>query len=275
MNSRRASVFCFDFREWITAIQKEKPIAKLAGMTAEAIRKRFFICSRHFTPQQYKNSESRSLNLTAVPALNLFNLDDVNLSKAAHTEPKNGVLEESIALSKSETNLQKPLVSRLLNTAAPNPLTKCSKQIVRIVKTTQKVASSSALVKDVKPIANADSDEAQFVTVEESPPAKRFRISLNSQNSCSLFPTYKQSLAENSEDKNVTLNSNDACDKTEMIVDPEIPRNKLLALIEVTPEQYARLSSTLSTNERSENVTSLLSFIGNNELDPSAADNGK
>lgn len=56
--------------EWTRAIQKTKPIPQFAGLTENAIRKRFFVCCRHFSFNQYKNKQSRSLNVTSVPHLN-------------------------------------------------------------------------------------------------------------------------------------------------------------------------------------------------------------
>lgn len=44
----------------------------------EDIRKRYFICSRHFLPSDYKNAQSRSLNWNAVPKINLTCYDNRN-----------------------------------------------------------------------------------------------------------------------------------------------------------------------------------------------------
>ncbi|KFB36062.1 epsilon-trimethyllysine 2-oxoglutarate dioxygenase [Anopheles sinensis] len=50
-------------------------IDNFLGMPIEVIRKRYFVCSRHFRDSDYKNKASRSLNTTAVPSINLFALD--------------------------------------------------------------------------------------------------------------------------------------------------------------------------------------------------------
>lgn len=42
---------------------------ELRDMPIEIIRKRFFICSKHFRKEDYKNCESRNLNKTAYPRL--------------------------------------------------------------------------------------------------------------------------------------------------------------------------------------------------------------
>lgn len=60
MNNERA-------QQWIDAID----MPELNEMPLDKVRKRFFICSKHFRPQDYKNCESRSLNTTAYPRLHL------------------------------------------------------------------------------------------------------------------------------------------------------------------------------------------------------------
>lgn len=60
MNNERA-------QQWIDAID----MPELREMPLDKVRKRFFICSKHFRPQDYKNCESRSLNTTAYPRLHL------------------------------------------------------------------------------------------------------------------------------------------------------------------------------------------------------------
>lgn len=60
MNNERA-------QQWIDIID----LPELREMSIDKVRKRFFICSKHFRPQDYKNCESRSLNTTAYPRLHL------------------------------------------------------------------------------------------------------------------------------------------------------------------------------------------------------------
>lgn len=60
MNNERA-------QQWIDAID----MPELREMPLDKVRKRFFICSKHFRPLDYKNCESRSLNTTAYPRLHL------------------------------------------------------------------------------------------------------------------------------------------------------------------------------------------------------------
>lgn len=60
MNNERA-------QQWIDIID----LPELRELSIDKVRKRFFICSKHFRPQDYKNCESRSLNTTAYPRLHL------------------------------------------------------------------------------------------------------------------------------------------------------------------------------------------------------------
>ncbi|XP_052896220.1 uncharacterized protein LOC128303335 [Anopheles moucheti] len=46
------------------------------GLPIDIIRKRYYICSRHFRDTDYKNKASRSINVTAVPSINLITLND-------------------------------------------------------------------------------------------------------------------------------------------------------------------------------------------------------
>jgi antibiotic biosynthesis monooxygenase (ABM) superfamily enzyme len=52
------------FNEWLAVIQRDNLIEKLQGLTEDVIRKRYFICSRHFAPKEYKNSGENVKMLT-------------------------------------------------------------------------------------------------------------------------------------------------------------------------------------------------------------------
>lgn len=65
MNNERA-------QQWIDIID----LPELRKMPLDKIRMRYFICSKHFRPQDYKNCESRSLNTTAYPRLFLKTNED-------------------------------------------------------------------------------------------------------------------------------------------------------------------------------------------------------
>uniref|UniRef100_A0AAG5DFJ6 Trimethyllysine dioxygenase, mitochondrial n=1 Tax=Anopheles atroparvus TaxID=41427 RepID=A0AAG5DFJ6_ANOAO len=51
-------------------------IDNFIGLPIEVIRKRYYVCSRHFRDSDYKNKASRSINTTAVPSINLFALNE-------------------------------------------------------------------------------------------------------------------------------------------------------------------------------------------------------
>lgn len=70
MNNERA-------QKWIDIID----LPELKKMPIDKVRKRFFICSKHFRPQDYKNCESRSLNITAYPRLLLKSEEDEALDQ--------------------------------------------------------------------------------------------------------------------------------------------------------------------------------------------------
>lgn len=48
----------------------------LNDMSLDLIRKRYFVCSRHFKVQDYKNIKSRGLNKTSIPTLNMNEFSD-------------------------------------------------------------------------------------------------------------------------------------------------------------------------------------------------------
>ncbi|XP_063699614.1 trimethyllysine dioxygenase, mitochondrial-like [Culicoides brevitarsis] len=58
-------------REWLEIIN----LPEVSSIPLEQLRKSKFICTRHFAPEAYKNSESRSLNINAVPSRNLGRLE--------------------------------------------------------------------------------------------------------------------------------------------------------------------------------------------------------
>lgn len=72
-------------------------IIDLPGMDdipLDTLRKRYFICSRHFRKEDYKNCESRSLNTTAYPRLFLKSNKNADSEPAA--ESQNYVITEEL-----------------------------------------------------------------------------------------------------------------------------------------------------------------------------------
>lgn len=103
MNNERA-------QQWIEIID----LPELKKLPIEQIRKRFFICSKHFRSQDYKNSESRSLNTTAYPRLHLKLNDDeaseqcstnVNVEEFSVQECDYGVQETTIEITETEPHI--------------------------------------------------------------------------------------------------------------------------------------------------------------------------
>lgn len=58
--------------------RKTLKIEEINSLDIVDVRKRFFVCSRHFLPSDYKNTESRGLNWNAVPSINLITFDNPN-----------------------------------------------------------------------------------------------------------------------------------------------------------------------------------------------------
>lgn len=71
MDSERAE-------QWLEIIK----LPELNGISLEQIRKRYFICSKHFRKQDYKNCESRSLNKTAIPRLHITSNENIDQSNS-------------------------------------------------------------------------------------------------------------------------------------------------------------------------------------------------
>ncbi|XP_055318268.1 trimethyllysine dioxygenase, mitochondrial-like [Sitodiplosis mosellana] len=103
MNNERA-------QQWIDIID----LPELKKLPIDQVRKRFFICSKHFRPQDYKNCESRSLNTTAYPRLLLKLTDEeatepcpqsVSVEEFQVQECDFGVQETTIHLTESNTHI--------------------------------------------------------------------------------------------------------------------------------------------------------------------------
>lgn len=110
MNNERA-------QQWIDIVD----LPELRTMSIDKIRKRFFICSKHFRPQDYKNCESRSLNTTAYPRLHLkvdedevpdqcsssvnSGVEELTFQECTYSEPQSyKILTNPASLDRSEDN---------------------------------------------------------------------------------------------------------------------------------------------------------------------------
>lgn len=287
------------FDQWIEAISLngERTVTKLENLTPDAVRKRYFVCARHFTLSEYKHSASRSLNLTAVPKLNLRSVEDIGASKAGQLENNGEVTEEVLEKAKAASSQQIKILNagsaKITLTQEPAQFSQVSmpseeeiNQIVidesynfeeppvKRVKRNQATTAPKVYVKEKSPV--------KVVPVHKAPIKKIAKVFQKTS------PKSKQAIAfENAPAKPIPATKltaeprNDGNSaKTETLAENPVeeakPTNKLLALIEVTPDQYEKLSKSLSAAERSENVESLINLIDkDDERDPQAADNGK
>ena len=196
--------------EWQNVIQQNGPIVKLQDKTHDAIRKRFFVCARHFAINQYKNIESRSLNLTAIPHLNLTNLDEYAQSKAYQLEQ-----------SQQIENSPKKTLPTILNKLAVN--SNKSEIIIKPIKRTYDEMSG-----DILPVSSG----------QKSPQ----KIKSNMHDSKEIEKICQADSDYNLKTDNHKLETHIACEIKEE------PKGKLLALLEVNSAQYKKLLSVINTN---------------------------
>lgn len=234
------------------------------------------------------------MNLTAVPKLNLSCIDDISASKAGQLENNGEVQEE--ALEKNKASSQQ---IRILNAGS-----------ARInIPSKQEPVSSSPITLTIQPEDQSKAIDISEVFTSQEPPTKRrrhhaitasvavkspvkvvppnadkytdvieYRAKRIPKVSSKHKPPVLTELVESTEEPQFTTES---IRMVEPLASPEKPAkeekpsNKLLALIEVTPEQYEKLSKSLAT-ERNENVESLINFIDkDDDLDPQTADKGE
>lgn len=278
------------FEQWIEALSLngERTVTKLQNLTPDAVRKRYFVCARHFTLSEYKHTASRSLNLTAVPKLNLRKLDDISASKAGQLENNGEVTEEILEKARAAPVQQ----MKILNAGS-----------AKIALTQEPAQFSNVTI--------PSDDQSKSVIIDEvysfdEPPPKRVKRSPGTSGARSsvpekgvpvkVVPVYKPAIKKvakvfvktSPRSKNeIKIDSTlveeiPKRDTVKTIFEEEKsaeemkPSNKLLALIEVTPDQYEKLSKSLTAAERSENAESLINFIDkDDDRDPQSADNGK
>lgn len=110
-------------RNWLYSIN----VPELNGLPLEQLRKRYFICSKHFRRNDYKNCESRSLNQTAVPRLflNVMKIDgndSVDSSSQNMDVSSTSVDDRLLLLPKNENRSTHVLNSPVdLNDVEPEP----------------------------------------------------------------------------------------------------------------------------------------------------------
>lgn len=242
------------FKKWIEIINSNK----LRGFTEDQIKKRFFVCSRHFRLCDYKNSESRSLNSTALPSLNMQNLNKIHLSKAGKTATQTG-LNSTFAV---------PSTSDVLNinaSAAPQTYSK--------------------LAKRPHSIDNSSPAKYQKLTIRQTPPKQEYNYDLLEQESSEIMlvpsdlnnmeqfeivetpnPQIQTSQSElDLKEENLTFNES---------VKSTAATNKLLAVFELTPELYEKFSAKLAKSDKSEQIAEFLNMFDDDNDNLSTSDNG-
>lgn len=284
------------FDQWIEAISLngERTVTKLENLTPDAVRKRYFVCARHFTLSEYKHSASRSLNLTAVPKLNLRSVEDIGASKAGQLENNGEVTEEVLEKAKAASSQQIKILNagsaKITLTQEPAQFSQVTmpsedeiKQIVidesynfeepfvKRVKRNQATTAPKVYVQEKSPVKTVPVQKAPIKKI-----AKVFQKTSPKSKQAIAFKNAPIPAAKPTPEPRNDVHSAKADTPAKKPVEEAKPTNKLLALIEVTPDQYEKLSKSLSAAERSENVESLINFIDkDDERDPQAADNGK
>lgn len=302
------------FAEWVEAIQKEQKVQQLQGdLTDEQIRKRYFICSRHFGLNQYKNIESRSLNITALPHLNLVNLDKLQESKAYRVEEQpEPIVDKGIVKNLKPSPVKQQTVRILNSEVVKQQEKKLGNEIVRVSKRPAIAAKPLTNETDAKHPAidfkepqakkakvlneslmalkqksyEKKSQEVQIepevekpeIFPDTEPVAEDAATEEPAKQISKRVPIPKKSPPKKKETPNSKKATQNFQKDKEKSAEPEKneesspPANKLLALVEVTPEQYEKLSKSLSAAQRNEQISSLLNFI--EDIEPESADNG-
>jgi hypothetical protein len=220
------------FQEWLQIIKENcGEINKMKNLNQDQVKTRCFVCSRHFTIEAYKNEASRSLNLTSVPQLNLKNLDQLHLSKAS--QPDQPAKEELPRII-----IQKPPV-KILNT------------ILEI----QQTQGATGQNRQIQIIKRKNSSPEKVVVKKVKHEESSFGINWQSGNSDDMVLF-----------KDVTIEEIPVEIEAAKVEEPEPPQNKLMALFEVTPEQYKSLNERLTASERNTKVEQIItSFLDNDD----------
>lgn len=203
------------------------------------------------------------MNLTAVPHLNITNLDGIHLSKAGQEDHQANVKQEIVTVQPVTPSAKSPQPIRILNSGA-GKATSASELSPKVVLTQltppmPKQATTSSLT-PVKTVKRKISDES----FNDTPKHSRLQ-SPSAQNQANAEPSTPSTSSNCTPQIPAILKTppNDTTPKAS---------NKLLALMEVTPEQYEKLSKSLLSTS---NANLLIDLLGGDENDPSSADNGK
>ena len=235
------------FKKWIEIINSNK----VKGFTEDQIKKRFYVCSRHFS---YKKFESRSLNTTALPSLNMTSLNKIHLSKASKSSIPTG-LNSTYAIPSTSDVLNKNV------SAAPQIYLKTTKRPhsneFKSPSKYQKVTIKQSSPREEFTYDLLEQESSQIMLVQsELSNIEKFEIIETQDSETSPEITLKQ--------ENITINEN--------VKPPSI--NKLLAVFELTPELYDKFSTKLSKSDKNEQITEFLNIFDDDNDNLSTSDNG-
>lgn len=191
------------------------------------------------------------MNITSNPHLNLKNLNDYKLSKAYQLENSTGAQQQNQLPSKIIEVIPIEVVEtpkiKILNSQAVPAMASIFPKTMKTIQQDQKYTQTRTPKRSIEDVQSL------------SPVPKQMKF-----DDVPILTTIK---LDNSPEKSEALN--------EAVIEENLfpkPQNKLLALFEVTTDQYQELSQRLSASERSHKIESLVtSFLDkeNNETETS------
>lgn len=267
------------FLEWMTLIELADVDGRapkiMKGLSQEDIKKKFFICCRHFSVDSYKSKfrhkttsstnvmifldkDSRSLNTTAVPNLNLASLNDLKLSKAYQLEHQAAQIPLRIPAVHPQTfkilnsTLSKPSIPIKILNQQPREHDNPEHDNPVVIKQNMLPPKrpATALIKTTSP---------KKIKIQQEPILKL----CETKEDVSSSEKKKEKTAEDPICKFTKKNQETTI--IENHGEPQPHQNKLLALIEVTPDQYQELNQKMSAAERTEKLGALISLFVDNE----------
>jgi hypothetical protein len=234
------------FTTWMTAIDYEK-IPCLVNNNQDSIKKKFFLCSRHFGLSSYKNEESRSLNITAVPHLNLKNLDQLHKSKAYQLEQmKNKIVVDSSSpdLLCSKRPNQPIILNKLASNSVqsqPSHVTYFKAQFNDLASKRKNFAGNPSNTSSKKPKI-FDEIDCTDLTFSGDVKPKIVEVLHSPEKQSKQNPRIPQMSSTSNTPSTTSVASQH--DENEG-VKSEQSKNKFLALIEVNSDQYKHLERIL------------------------------
>lgn len=239
------------FKKWIEIINSNK----LKGFTEDQIKKRFFVCSRHFRECDYKNIESRSLNSTALPSLNMTSLNKIHLSKAG----------------KMQSSMQNGLNSTY---AVPSTSDVLNKNVSDSPQTYSKMSK--------RPHSTESSSPSKYrkITVKQSP-KEEYSFDLLEQESSEimLVPTEINNLEQFQivQTQDIEASPELILKEDNQSFNDEVKppaTNKLLAVFELTPELYEKFNAKLAKSDKNKQISDFLNLFDDDNDNLLTIDNG-